>query len=150
MQKGALQFIFKVFGTPVMQKTLLLMLIMSLAALWWPSKPPEKSPEAQTKTSTSTLLEYGYATYYASYFEGRPTSSGQLYYHHLPTAAHPSLHLGTKVKVTNLNNNQSVVVTINDRGPFVQGRIIDLSKSSFGAISDLRRGVIFVSVEEID
>lgn len=150
MPQGALQFIFRVFGTPVMQKTLLLMLIMALAAVLWPSKPIEDSPETPIETATATLLEYGYATYYASYFEGRPTSSGQLYYHHLPTAAHPSLPLGTKVKVTNLNNSQSVVVTINDRGPFVEGRIIDLSKSAFGAISDLRRGVIFVSVEEID
>lgn len=150
MPQGSLQFIFKVFGTPIMQKTLLLMLVMALAAVLWPSKPKEDSPEAPIETHSSTLLEYGYATYYASYFEGRPTASGQLYYHHLPTAAHPSLPLGTKVKVTNLNTNQSVVVTINDRGPFVEGRIIDLSKSAFGTISTPQKGVIFVSIEKIE
>jgi rare lipoprotein A len=149
MQQGALSFIFKVFGTPVMQKTLLLMLIMVLAALLWPSKPKEENPEAKVKT-TNPAIEYGYASYYASFFEGRPTSSGELYYHHLPSAAHRTLPLGTKVKVTNLNNSQSVVVTINDRGPYIKGRIIDLSKSAFTAISDLRRGVVFVSVEEIE
>jgi rare lipoprotein A len=150
MRQGALQFIFKVFATPVMQKSLLLMLIMSLAALLWPSKPEDESPEAHVEITTPTMVEYGYASYYANFFEGRPTSSGQLYYHHLPTAAHPSLPLGTKVKVTYLNNNHSVTVTINDRGPFVEGRIIDLSRSAFGAISDLKRGVIFVSVEEVE
>ncbi len=149
MQQGALQFIFKVFGTPVMQKTLLLMLIMALAALLWPSKQQEETPETSDITTTPTI-EYGYASYYANFFEGRPTSSGELYYHHLPTAAHLTLPLGTKVKVICLNNNRSVIVTINDRGPYVQGRIIDLSKSAFATISELRRGVIFVSVEEID
>jgi rare lipoprotein A len=150
MQQGELQFIFKVFGTPVMQKTLLLMLIMALAAVLWPSKSDEENPVQQIEITTPALVEYGYATYYASYFEGRPTSSGQLYYHHLPTAAHPTLPLGTKVKVTHIDNKQSVIVTINDRGPYAKGRIIDLSKSAFGTISDLNKGVIFVSVEEIN
>ncbi|GAO27610.1 rare lipoprotein A [Geofilum rubicundum JCM 15548] len=125
------------------------MLIMALAALLWPSKPKEETAEEKVKI-TNPVIEYGYASYYANFFEGRATSSGELYFHHLPTAAHLTLPLGTKVKVTCLNNNQSVIVTINDRGPYVKGRIIDLSKSAFAAISDLRRGVIFVSVEEIE
>ena len=74
--------------------------------------------------------ESGMASYYADKYNGRKTSNGEIFKQHKLTAAHKTLPFGTKVKVTNLSNGQSVKVRINDRGPFIQGRIIDLSKKA--------------------
>lgn len=91
--------------------------------------------------------EKGKASYYADKFEGKSTASGQIYQHHLKTAAHPTLPFGTFVKVTNILNNKTVVVIINDRGPFAKGRIIDLSKSAAREIGGIRLGIFEVEVE---
>ena len=88
----------------------------------------------------------GQATYYASKYQGRQTASGELFDQNANTAAHKRLPFGTKVKVTNVANGKSVVVRINDRGPFVSGRIIDLSKSAFKRIADTKHGVIDVDI----
>ncbi len=93
--------------------------------------------------------EVGKASFYANKFQGRKTASGEIFSQNTKTAAHRKLPFGTKVKVTNLKNGKTVVVTINDRGPFVKGRIIDLSRSAFKAISALDRGVIKVRIEVI-
>ncbi|WP_066632132.1 septal ring lytic transglycosylase RlpA family protein [Labilibacter marinus] len=93
--------------------------------------------------------EKGKASYYADKFEGRKTASGEIYQHQLKTAAHKTLPFGTKVKVTNLANNKSVVVKINDRGPFIKGRIIDLSKSAASEIDGVLPGIIDVKIEVI-
>ena len=69
----------------------------------------------------------GYASWYGGRFQGSRTASGETFDKHKFTAAHPSLPFGTKARVTNLKNNRSVVVHINDRGPFAKGRIMDLS-----------------------
>lgn len=92
----------------------------------------------------------GKASYYADSFEGRPTASGEIYKHDKATAAHRNLPFGTKVRVTNLQNNKSAVVTINDRGPFIRGRIIDLSKSIALSLNIEKNGVSAVSVEVVD
>lgn len=89
----------------------------------------------------------GKASYYADKFEGRSTASGQVYQHHLKTAAHRTLPFGTLVKVTNVYNNKTVVVIINDRGPFSHGRIIDLSKSAAREIEGVRQGVFPVEIQ---
>lgn len=89
----------------------------------------------------------GQASYYADKFQNRKTASGALYKRELHTAAHRKLPFGSKVKVTNTANGKSVVVKINDRGPFVSGRIIDLSKSAFSSIASTSRGVINVRIE---
>jgi rare lipoprotein A len=89
----------------------------------------------------------GKASYYADKFQGRKTASGERYDRNKKTAAHRTLPFGTKVKVTSVKNNKSVVVCINDRGPFVKGRVIDLSRSAFARIGDPREGVIGVRVE---
>ncbi len=91
--------------------------------------------------------EKGKASYYSDKFEGRKTASGEPYHANLKTAAHRTLPFGTMVKVTNLKNNKSVVVHINDRGPFSKGRIIDLSKSAMKAIDGINDGVIDVKIE---
>ncbi|RQM76281.1 septal ring lytic transglycosylase RlpA family protein [Aeromonas jandaei] len=91
--------------------------------------------------------ETGYASYYADSYHGKKTASGELYRNNLNSAAHMELPFGSMVRVTNLANGKSVVVKVNDRGAFKSGRIIDLSKSAFGSIANIREGVIKVKVE---
>jgi len=90
--------------------------------------------------------ETGMASFYADKFVGRKTSNGQKFRQIKLTAAHKTLPFGTKVKVTNLSNGQSVKVRINDRGPFVQGRIIDLSKKAAKKIDMVNAGVTKVTI----
>ncbi|WP_211209323.1 septal ring lytic transglycosylase RlpA family protein [Psychroflexus tropicus] len=97
---------------------------------------------AQTQT--------GKASFYADKFEGRPTASGEIYRHNLATAAHRKLPFGTKVKVTNLSNNRTALVTINDRGPFIRGRIIDLSRSVAQSLGVIESGVTNVQIQVLD
>jgi rare lipoprotein A len=92
----------------------------------------------------------GKASFYADKFEGRPTASGEKYKHNKLTAAHKSLPFGTKVKVTNLKNELSVEVVINDRGPYVEGRIIDLSKSAAEKLEFVNIGLADVKIEVVD
>ena len=90
--------------------------------------------------------ETGLASYYADKYEGRKTSNGEKFIQRKLTAAHKTLPFGTKVKVTNLSNGQSVKVRINDRGPFIQGRIIDLSKKAAKKIDLVNVGVTKVTI----
>ncbi len=92
----------------------------------------------------------GKASFYADKFEGRPTASGEKYKHSKLTAAHKTLPFGTKVRVTNTSNQKTVDVTINDRGPYVDGRIIDLSKSAAEKLDFIQQGLTEVSLEVID
>jgi rare lipoprotein A len=93
--------------------------------------------------------ESGIASYYADKHQNLKTASGERYRHTLKTAAHKTLPFGVNVQVTNLENNKSVVVKVNDRGPFVKGRIIDLSKSAFKAISQPNDGLLNVRIEVV-
>jgi len=102
---------------------------------------------SQSKDKLTGYKEVGQASFYANKFQGRRTASGAIFNQNVKTAAHKKLSFGTKVKVTNLKNNKSVVVIINDRGPFVKGRIIDLSRSAFRVIGDFDSGVIKVRIE---
>jgi rare lipoprotein A (peptidoglycan hydrolase) len=85
--------------------------------------------------------EVGVASWYGDYFQGKPTASGELFDMHEFTAAHPTLPLGTFVRVTNLRNGRSVILRINDRGPVVDGRIIDVSYSAAKALDFKSRGL---------
>lgn len=89
----------------------------------------------------------GMASWYGAGFHGNRTASGERYNQYDLTAAHRSLPFGTWVRVTNLNNGRSVVVRINDRGPFVGGRVIDLSAAAAQTIGMINSGVAPVSVE---
>ncbi|MNY41426.1 septal ring lytic transglycosylase RlpA family protein [Pseudomonas borbori] len=91
----------------------------------------------------------GKASYYGARHHGRKTASGERFDQHALTAAHRSLPFGSRVLVTNLRNDKSVVVRINDRGPFVRGRIIDLSHKAAAQIDMLRAGVVPVRVEQL-
>ena len=93
--------------------------------------------------------ESGKASYYATKFQSKKTASGELYDKAKKTAAHRKLPFGTKIKVTNKKNSKSVIVKINDRGPFVKGRIVDLSSSAFKSIANIDDGVIEVKIEVI-
>ena len=86
------------------------------------------------------------ASYYGRNFHGRRTASGERYDMGALTAAHPDLAFGTRVEVTNLRNGRKVMVRINDRGPFVKGRIIDLSYAAAKQIGMLSQGVVKVSI----
>ena len=97
------------------------------------------------------FMENAHASYYSDKFNGRNTASGEKFDNNLYTAAHKTLKFGTKVKVTNTVNNESVVVTINDRGPFVKGREIDLSKVAFMEIAKYKlRGYLIVHLEILE
>ncbi len=92
-------------------------------------------------------VERGVASWYGGDFQGRPTSSGEIYNMYDLTAAHKLMPLGTIAKVTNVGNGRFVVVKINDRGPFVEGRIIDLSYSAAESIDMVRGGTTSVEIE---
>ena len=89
------------------------------------------------------------ASYYADKYHGRKTSNGEVFNMYDLTAAHKTLPFNTKVKVTNLSNGKSVIVRINDRGPFVKGREIDLSKAAAVKIGMIKSGTAKVSLEII-
>lgn len=92
-------------------------------------------------------LEEGLASWYGGKFQGRLTSSGEVFDTNLFTAAHKTLPFGTLVRVTNLTNELSTIVRINDRGPFIEGRIIDLSRAAAKQIDMIGTGTARVSVE---
>ena len=93
------------------------------------------------------VIESGKATYYADKFEGRKTANGEIFDQSKNTAAHKTLPFGTKVTIKNLKNGKTVKVRINDRGPFVTGRIIDLSKSAAQTIAMVNDGVVSVQIK---
>jgi rare lipoprotein A len=95
-------------------------------------------------------IQTGKASFYADKFEGTPTASGEKYRHNKLTAAHKTLPFGTRVRVTNLTNNESVEVVINDRGPYVENRIIDLSKSAAEQLGFVNQGLADVKLEVVD
>jgi rare lipoprotein A len=99
---------------------------------------------------SNAQIQTGKASFYADKFEGSPTASGQKYRHNRLTAAHKSLPFGTKVKVTNVANDQSVEVVINDRGPYVDNRVIDLSKSAAERLDFINQGLADVKIEVVD
>jgi rare lipoprotein A len=97
--------------------------------------------------SNVTFAETGTASWYGPGFQGKKTASGATFNTHAYTAAHKYLKFGTKVKVTNLSNQRSVLVTITDRGPYVRGRIIDLSQAAKNALG--MGGTAKVSLESV-
>lgn len=93
------------------------------------------------------ITENGKASYYADKFEGRKTASGETYRQGGMTAAHRTLPFGTKVTVINISNGRSVKVRVNDRGPFAEGRVIDLSKKAARRLGMLTTGVAVVEIK---
>lgn len=92
-------------------------------------------------------VQYGKASFYDLALTGRKTASGEIYNPRAMTAAHRTLPFGTWVRVTELSTKKSVVVRINDRGPFIQGRIIDLSNEAARRLGILNKGITDVKIE---
>ena len=125
-----------------------LLMVVALAGCTTP-RPKTPSPQ-EVPTETGALIGSGKASYYGNQHHNKLTASGERFDQNALTAAHRTLPFGTRVRVTNTRNSQSVVVRINDRGPFVRGRIIDLSKAAFERIASARAGVIRVRLERVD
>lgn len=105
---------------------------------------------AGAMTADPGATDTGEASYYADRFIGRTTASGDRYDPDAMTAAHRTLPFGARVRVTRLSTGRSVVVRINDRGPFVRGRIIDLSHAAARKLDMIREGVVTVSIEVLN
>ncbi len=112
------------------------------------------SVEEEAITADRSLVEFVdkgnmKASWYGPGFHGRKTANGEVYNQNSFTAAHKSLKFGTLLKITNLKNNKSVVIRINDRGPYIHGRDLDLSKAAASELGMVRKGVARLKVEEI-
>ena len=116
-----------------------------------PSGDSDVSHQASTiqNQPKGRLVTTGRASWYGPGFRGRKTASGKIFDDSKFTAAHKTLPLGTIAKVTNLSNGKSVKVEINDRGPYVDGRIIDLSHAAAHALGMVDRGVAHVEIEPV-
>ena len=108
--------------------------------------PPEKRYEEFERRETR-VVQYEVASWYGSDFHGKPTSSGEIYDMYQLTCAHNTFPLGTVVMVTNLDNGRSLELKVNDRGPFVKERIIDLSYAAAQILGIWEKGTAFVKVE---
>jgi rare lipoprotein A len=126
---------------------LLLAALCLLALTGCASRRPAPTTAARQVNSGASV---GIASYYADKFQGRPTASGERFDNGRLTAAHRTLPFGTRVRVTNLDNGRSVTIRVNDRGPFVKGRIIDLSVAAARRLDMLRTGVARVRVEPVN
>lgn len=114
--------------------------------------PTQPRPARATKSKASNRskpYQVGTASWYGSYFEGKETASGEPYNMYDMTAAHPTLPLGSFVKVTNLRNGKAVIVRVNDRGPVVDGRIIDVSYQAAQALGMKSRGIQRVRLDVV-
>lgn len=114
------------------------MALLLLAMVGCGTRPPQRD--------VGGYEEIGKASYYAHKFHGRKTASGERYNKNDLTAAHPKLPFNTIVHVVNLQNGKSVDVRINDRGPFIKGRIIDLSYAAAKQVGMIRDGVVKVKI----
>jgi rare lipoprotein A len=97
--------------------------------------------------NATVTIQEGLVSWYGQHFHARPTASGEPFDATAMTMAHPSLPFGTQVKVTNPRNGRSVVLTVNDRGPFVGSRIADLSHAAAAYLGILRRGIAHLRLE---
>ena len=115
-----------------------------------PEAPPPRPPEERAPDEADEGAETGLASYYAHKFHGRRTASGVRYDMHAMTAAHPSAPFGTRLRVTDVETGRSVVVTVNDHGPFARGRVVDLSLAAAKQLGIVRRGLARVKVQRLD
>jgi len=112
-------------------------------------KEEKPIPEVRIEKRESREVQYGVASWYGGEFHGRPTSSGEVYDMYQLTCAHNTLSLGTVVMVTNLENGRSLELKVNDRGPFVKERIIDVSYAAAQMLGMWEKGTALVKVEVI-
>lgn len=118
--------------------------LVGLSAACAHAPPPAEPRARQERTET------GLASFYGDRFHGRTTASGARYDMHALTCAHPSAPFGTRLRITELETGRSVVLTVNDRGPFVRGRVVDVSLRAARLLGMERRGVARVRVERLE
>lgn len=111
--------------------------------------PQPVPPETAPPVASSPLVEEGVASWYGNPFDGRRTSNGEIYDMHAMTAAHRTLPFGSVVRVTNLSNGQQAELRVNDRGPFVANRIIDVSQAAAKALGMIGTGTAMVRLEVV-
>jgi rare lipoprotein A len=109
--------------------------------------PPPAPPEPVVEEQRKPPAQSGTASWYGQWHHGRRTANGEVFDQGAMTAAHPTLPLGTRVRVTNLRNGRTITVRINDRGPYVRGRVIDLSKAAATALGFKEKGLAPVAIE---
>ncbi len=112
--------------------------------------PQNAHPVDPQNISTDKAYQVGVASYYGKQFHGRKTANGEIFNMYKLTAAHRVLPLGTVVKVTNLANGRWVVVKVNDRGPFIEGRILDLSFAAALEIEMVQPGTAKIMIEIVE
>ncbi|HMJ66385.1 MAG TPA: septal ring lytic transglycosylase RlpA family protein [Candidatus Binatia bacterium] len=128
-------------------RALLLVLSIIVLGTGCASTSGSRTPSAASTADVRPAV--GIASYYGKKYHGRKTASGETYNMHALTAAHRSLPFGTQVKVTNLANERAVVVRINDRGPFVKGRIVDVSLEAARRLQIIGAGTARVRLEPV-
>lgn len=104
-------------------------------------------PADSARAGAVESVQTGVASFYASFFHGRKTANGERYDEGALTAAHRTLPFGTRVRVTNLDNQKTLLLRINDRGPFIGNRIIDLSRAAAHGLGFIQKGLARVKVE---
>jgi rare lipoprotein A len=127
----------------------ILLPLLLVCALLLPASITQAGVRSAKIEALPSLSQVGKASFYHPALDGRPTASGATFDSHLLTAAHRTLQFGTRVRVTNLVNLKSVIVTINDRGPFVDGRIIDLTRRAAAALGFVQDGITRVRIEPL-
>ena len=123
--------------------------VLLLSACASSKAPDAPAPASRPTSGGGAWAEEGLASWYGEPYHGRPTASGERFDQDALTAAHRTLPFGTVARVTNLDNDRSVEVVINDRGPFVAGRIVDLSRAAASAIGALGPGVVPARLEVV-
>src|SRR3984893_11969617 len=114
-----------------------------------PTRSAQTKPENRKQAGKTQPYQIGTASWCGEYFDGKPTASGEDYDMYDMTAAHPTLPLGSYVRVTNLRNGKAVVVRVNDRGPVVPDRIIDLSYGAAQALQFKEKGLQRVRLDVV-
>ena len=109
------------------------------------TRPPKRT--LYRKPTRGKVYQVGIASYYGKGFHGKKTANGEIYDMYAITAAHKELPFGTLIKVTNLSNKKAIIVRINDRGPFVKGRILDLSYGAARKLEMIAQGTAKVRIE---
>lgn len=123
--------------------------LVALALAGCADAPPPARGQTAWNSRAAGYDRVGHASWYGGKFHGRRTASGQRYNMHAFTAAHRTLPFGTQVAVTNLANGRTVRLVINDRGPFVRGRLIDVSRRAAHELGFLHRGTARVRVRTV-
>lgn len=127
---------------------LFVLLLLALGVSCGGKRPPKGEPPPRSARKGAT--QEGVASWYGNEFHGRPTASGEIFDQDGLTAAHRTLPLGTTAKVTNLENGKEVVLKVNDRGPFVRGRVLDCSRGAARALGFIGAGMAKVRIEVVE